>query len=155
VSLDEEIKKAIKNARKAEKVRHSEEENKRKEKSEIASNYFRTISNLLRVVKQEFIESQNIIFKIEDYETSYADIDLKTERNLYRIAISCVPFEEGENYRISYLVDVRCVYSDTEDDIEYYHHYFEQGKESALLKKAISIITRFENRGLLTALDCE
>ena len=64
-------------------------------------------------------------------ETSYVDIDLENESDLFRIGISCTPFEEDDGYRISYLMDVCDVY----DNEEYCHHYFEQGKETELLNK--------------------
>ena len=151
MSLEEEIRKLINSAKETERIRLAEEEEKREKERKISEHYFEPIHKALTIAKKEFESSENIIFKVWDKETSYADIDLKNKRDLFRIGISCTPFEEDDGYRISYLMDVRSVY----DDEEYYHHYFEQGKETELLKKTFNLIASFEAKGYLTRLDCE
>ena len=151
MSLEEKIKKLINSARERERIKLVKEEDRREKEKKICEHYFESIHKALTVAKKEFERSQNITFKMWDKETSYVDIDLENERDLYRIGISCTPFEEDDGYRISYLMNVCNVY----DDEEYYHHYFEQGKETELLNKTFNLIASFEAKGYLTSLDCE
>ena len=151
MSLEEEIKKLINSARETERIQLAKEDDKREKERKISEHYFEPIHKVLTVAKKEFERSPNITFKMWDKETSYADIDLKSERDLYRIGISCTPFEEDEGYRISYLMNVSSIYNNE----EYYHHYFEQDEVTELLKKTFNLIASFEAKGYLTSLDCK
>ena len=151
MSLEEEISKMINSARETERIRMAQENDKREKEMKISKRYFQPIHKALTIAQKEFERSENVIFKMWDKETDFAIIDLKNKNDLFRIEISCVSFEDDGGYRISYLMDVISVY----DDEGYYHHYFEQGAESEMLKKTFKLIASFEYKGYLTSLDCK
>lgn len=151
MNLEEEIEKAINEARMLEKNLRSEKDKKWRKEHEITNKYFTPIKKSLIIAKREFEKSSTIEFKIDEYETSYIDIDLKVKDKLYRIDASCVYFDYEDKFRISYLISVRNLY----EDIEYFHQYYDQGSETDFLKKLFSIIAKFETNGYLTKLDCE
>jgi len=151
MSLEEEIKKAINEARMLEKKVRLEKNKRWRKEYEITSKYFRPIKKSLIIAKSEFEKSSTIEIKIDEYETSYIDIDLNGKDKLYRIGASCAYLDYEDKFRISYLISVRSLY----EDIEYFYQYYDQGSETDFLKKLFSIIAKFETNGYLTKLDCE
>lgn len=151
MNLEEEILKLINAARESEQIRLADEKDKHGKEWKIKEQHFVPIHEALKIARNEFEKSGNISFTMREHATTYADIDLKNNKDLFRIGLSCTLSEDNTDYRVTYLMNVINVY----EGREYYKRHFEKNEGTELLSKTFKIIASFEARGYLTGFDCQ
>ena len=143
MSLRNEIKKSMAEARaKVAQLKKAEEEKKDKTRA-VEEKMFIPINEALQILSEEFAENRSIQF---DNASSYCLIKIKNNSNLYELSVSCVAFPEDEGVRFSYLWSILDKY----EDRELVHTYFPEGCESDLLNRIMTTLASYEENGYLT-----
>jgi hypothetical protein len=143
MSLRDEIKKSMAEARaKVAQLKKAEEEKRDKTRA-IEEKMFIPIKEALQILSEESTENRSIQF----YNTlSNCLIKIENNSNLYELSVSCVAFPEDEGFRFSYLWSI----TDKYEGRELVHTYFPEGHESDLLNRIMTTLASYEENGYLT-----